>query len=164
MKERSEWGLYLFILIGLSAMLINAGRKNVDLKSQLPLDVKALFDRMAHASSAVQLIDIRKNLIEEDGTEGESSAYEESHIPGAIPFPECSDSQSSSDALSQINPYIPTVIISNDGKMGLPPSCKSRFGLVQILAGGMIAWTAQQYPEDEGEYTPPPIGGGGGCL
>jgi len=42
--------------------------------------------------------------------------------------------------------------------------CFARFTGARRLAGGMAAWVAAKLPEDSGEYAPPSVKAGGGCL
>jgi 3-mercaptopyruvate sulfurtransferase SseA len=59
---------------------------------------------------------------------------------------------------------VPTLIVSQTGDEPEARACLARFGAARVLAGGMEGWSAARLPEDSGEYTPPSVKAGGGCL
>lgn len=152
---RFEWLAYVAILAVLSGLLWSEARANAALQEQLPLTAKSLYRTLMKSKAAVQVLDVRGDL---------SEGYEDTHIPGAIPFPDCDLDKAPASARSRILPYVPTVIVSGDGERAAFDKCRAKFALARNLQGGLDAWVEAGYPEDSGEYSPPKSGGGGGCL
>ncbi|WP_457626601.1 rhodanese-like domain-containing protein [Persephonella sp.] len=166
MNPKIERIIYIGIILVLSGLLISFGKKDVELRKQIPITVEELYKKLANPKINIQIIDVRPYEIpeEEEDEAEETDYYTGVHIPGAIPFPDCDESKTPEEALPQINPYLPTVIVSKDGDPEIFKKCAKKFPFAQNLKGGMVAWDDEGYPEDEGEYTPPAAGGGGGCL
>ena len=150
---------FLGVITALCIMLVNEGRTQVRLERQIPVQAKVLYDQMA-AGKSLQVIDIRPLTDEEDDDVG---GYEDARVPKSIPFPGCDQGTTPNDALVNIRFGIPTVIISLDGDIKRLEKC-GMFPRVRNLEGGMLAWSEAGFPEDEGEYVAPKMGGGGGCL
>lgn len=154
MKEVFEWVGYIAVVAVLGVFNYNEGVLNNEMKSRLPLSAKELYKQLGSSQIKLQILDVR----------ADSSEYEDTHIPGAIPFPNCDFEATPESAKSQIFSYSPTVIISKDGDNAVYEKCLQKFKVARNLAGGIDAWVEASYPEDSGEYTPPKAGGGGGCL
>ncbi|RMD46946.1 MAG: rhodanese-like domain-containing protein [Aquificota bacterium] len=166
MNAKVERAIYIGIILVLGIVLISFGKKEVELKKQLPLTAEELYKKLGNPKITLQIIDVRpyEASEEEEDEAEETDYYTGAHIPGAIPLPDCDESKAPEEALKQINPYLPTVIISKDGNPEIFRKCAQKFNIVQNLKGGILAWDEAGYPEDEGEYEPPKAGGGGGCL
>jgi 3-mercaptopyruvate sulfurtransferase SseA len=138
------------------ALLVGAeGRHRVELERRLPVAPAELYRLMARSQTSWQVVDVRPDLAE---------GYEESHLPGAIPFPGCDAGRTPAPARDRVIPSVPTVIVSATGGEAEVQRCLDRFSAARSLAGGMAAWSAARLPEDSGEYNPPSARAGGGCL
>ena len=113
-----------------------------------------LYKTLAKGSSKLQIIDVREDPYD----------FEDAHIPGAIPFPNCELEQTPDAAKQMIERTVPTVIVSEDGDEELYERCAAHFTSVRNLGGGFDGWFDANYPEDVGEYELPPLKAGGGCL
>ncbi len=166
MNAKVERLIYIGIIVVLSALLLSFGKKEIELKRQIPLTAQELYEKLGNPKITLQIIDVRPYEVSEDEEDEaeEIDYFTGAHIPGAIPLPDCDESKAPEEALKQINPYLPTVIVSKDGDPKIFKKCINKFTIVQNLKGGMEAWDEAGYPEDEGEYEPPAAGGGGGCL
>ena len=141
-------------LVVLSALMLSAGMENARLKAQLPIAPKALYKELAKTRAPLQVIDIREDLEE----------YEDTHVPGAIPFPGCDPNKTAPEVMERIIPSIPTVIVTEDGDEAAFKKCAPFFKSARNLKGGIEAWDDEGLPEDSDEYVPPKPGAGGGCL
>ncbi|WP_297456066.1 rhodanese-like domain-containing protein [Persephonella sp.] len=166
MSPKIERAIYIAVIIVLSGVLLAFGKKEVELRNNLPMTVDELADKMSNPKINLQIIDVRpyKPSEEEEDEAEDTDFYTLVHIPGAIPMPDCDLSKTPKDARPQISPYVPTVIVSKNGDPKVFEKCKKFFKFVRNLKGGIVAWDEAGYPEDEDEYTPPSAGGGGGCL
>ncbi|WP_456401078.1 rhodanese-like domain-containing protein [Persephonella sp.] len=166
MSPKVERIIYISIIAVLSIVLFSFGKKEVELQKQIPITAEELYKKLSNPKVTIQIIDVRPYEIpEEEEDEAEEIDYfTGAHIPGSIPFPDCDESKIPEEAKDQINPYLPTVIVSRDGDPEIFKKCSEKFSMAQNLAGGIYAWDDEGYPEDEGEYEPPKAGGGGGCL
>ncbi len=166
MNAKVERLIYIGIIAVLSILLLSFGKKEIELRKQIPITVEELYEKLGNPKITLQIIDVRQYEIpeEEEDEADEIDYYTGVHIPGAIPLPDCDESKAPEEALKQINPYLPTVIVSKDGDPEIFKKCAKKFAIVQNLKGGIEAWDEAGYPEDEGEYEPPAAGGGGGCL
>ena len=167
MKGKIEWFLYSGILIILSFNLIVLGKANTELRRKLPVDAKKLFSILKETK--LQIIDIRPEAAPEDAEEGEDESeyryYNNIKIPGSIAFPGCDIAAVPAERMEVINPYQETIIVSADGEdLETYKKCAEFFKVSYNLIGGVQGWVEAGYPEDEGEYTLPPLGAGGGCL
>ena len=143
------------IIAGLSALVLRDGAFLLDLQAATPIRAKELYRKISHSQLKLQLIDARPSPGE---------AYEDVHIPGSIPFPDCNPAGVDEKTLSRIFNYAPTVVISADGSREVFEKCRMQFKNAWNLAGGMTAWIDESLPEDSGEYVPPKASAGGGCL
>jgi 3-mercaptopyruvate sulfurtransferase SseA len=163
MNPKIERGIYIAVIAVLAIVLISFGKKELELKKQMPITAEELYKKLSNPKLKVQIIDVRE-LTSSDDVGG----YEDSRIPGALPYPNCDDSKMNQgylvEAKKRINPYLYTVIVSKDGDPEIFKKCAEKFTNVQNLAGGMKAWQEAGLPDESGEYTPPKAGGGGGCL
>jgi 3-mercaptopyruvate sulfurtransferase SseA len=146
--------IYAAALALLAALVGSEGRRRVELERRLPVAPRELYRTLARSQTSWQVVDVRP-----DPAQG----YEESHVPGAIPLPGCDPARVPAPARDRILSSVPTVIVSSGGDAGAA-RCLGRFGAARLLAGGMEAWSAARLPEDSGEYTPPSVKAGGGCL
>ncbi|HYQ81582.1 MAG TPA: rhodanese-like domain-containing protein [Anaeromyxobacteraceae bacterium] len=155
MKPNVEMWLYLGAMVGLSHLVVVEGHARVDLERRLAIEPRELYRTLARSKNAVQLVDVRRDL---------AGGYEDSHVPGAIPLPGCDDALTPETARGRILRSVPTVVISARGDEPEVHACVDRFTSARSLAGGMEAWDAASLPEDSGEYSPPSVRAGGGCL
>lgn len=163
MSPKVERGVYIGIIVILAVVLLSMGKKQIELQRNIPITAEELYKKLSNPKLKVQIIDTRP-LTSDDDVGG----YEDSRIPGALPFPDCDESKMTSEnlqeALKRINPYAYTVIVSTNGDKAIFENCAQKFKNAQNLAGGMAAWQEAGLPDESGEYIPPKAGGGGGCL
>lgn len=166
MNPKIERAIYIGIIVVLAFLVLSFGKKQIELQKSLPLTVEQLYKKLGNPRINLQVIDVRpyEPSEEEEDEAEEADFYTLAHIPGAIPLPDCDESKAPEDALPQINYYLPTVILSKEGNEEIFKKCMEKFKVVQNVVGGMEAWVDEGYPTEEGEYTPPAAGGGGGCL
>ncbi len=155
MNARSEPFVWAALLAALSTVVAIEGWRRAELERQLPVAPQDLYRTLAHSRTSWQIVDVRGGLAE---------GYEDSHIPGAVPLPGCDLSRAPSAARDRIHPSVPTVIVSESGDAAEVERCIARFTTARSLGGGMAAWVAAKLPEDSGEYSPPSVKAGGGCL
>lgn len=155
MKATLEPLIYASALALLATLVAAEGKRRVDLERRLPVAPAELYRILARSQTAWQVIDVRPDLAE---------GYEESHLPGAIPLPGCDPSRAPVSARDRILPSVPTIVVSASGGEGEVQRCLARFTAARSLDGGMAAWSAARLPEDSGEYSPPSVKAGGGCL
>lgn len=165
MNPKVERAIYIGIIFVLAIILVSFGKKQTELQASIPLTVEQLYKKLQNPKLNIQIIDVRPyepSEEEEDDAE-DYEFYTLTHIPGAIPLPDCDESKAPKEALDHINYYLPTVIVSKEGDPKIFEKCKKKFKISQNLAGGMQAWNDAGYPTEEDEYVPPKAGGGG-CL
>ncbi len=155
MSARLEPIAWAALLVALTAFVGVEGSRRAELEQRLPLAPKELYRTLARSRTAWQVVDVRPDLAE---------GYEDSHIPGAVPLPGCDLARAPASARDRIYPSVPTVIVSATGDEAEVRACLSRFTSARWLAGGMAAWSGARLPEDSGEYAPPSVKAGGGCL
>lgn len=155
MKRLVEPAIYIALLLALGGGVLIEGKRQADLEEQLPLTAQELYQKLARSQVRWQLVDVRPEP---------SELYEDAHIPGALPFPECDPQKTPAEARSRILASVPTVIVSEEGDPQLYQKCLAHFVTARNLAGGFAAWSDANYPEDSGEYVPPRSSAGGGCL
>lgn len=156
MKQNMEWMAYSGVVILLGLALLVEGKKQNELNAEIPITGGQLLRAISQSQSKIQILDTR-SLSGSDG-------YEDSHIPGAIPFPDCDLSAAPESARAQIAEFAPTIIVSDSGSKEVYEKCRGQFRQVRNLAGGMKAWIDDSRPEDSGDYTAPRSSSGGGCL
>lgn len=160
MKAKIERAIFLTVITGLSFLVIQEGRSQVSLENQLSFEAQGLYDAMADGV-VYQLIDTRPL---EDDDNDDVGGYEYTHIPSSIPFPGCDEANLPETAKGLIQAGVPTIIVSAEGDAESYQKCTDFFKRARNLEGGMLGWTDEFFPEDEGEFIPPKMGGGGGCL
>jgi rhodanese-related sulfurtransferase len=133
------------MIVLFAVLIVREGRRMSELEAKVAVSPAELYALLARSKTPPQIVDLREG-------------YEDSHIPGAIPFPACNQ------ASEWIIESRPSVIVSEEGDPALFAKCRERFTLARNLAGGMTAWIEESYPEDEGEFLPPRTSAGGGCL
>lgn len=150
--EPLAWFLAIALLLG---GVVVEGRRRVSLEARVPVGAKELYGLLARSQVRYQIVDVRADLAE---------GYEDDHIPGAVPMPECDPEKTPKAARDRILPSVPTIIVSEEGDAAAFARCAARFTTARNLGGGMKAWDDANLPEDTGEYTPPSSRAGGGCL
>ena len=156
MKPVIERLIYFAAIITLAGMVVQAGALHSALQNAVPVTPKDFYEQLKKKGRKPQVIDTRV-ASDDDG-------YEDSHVPGAIPVPGCDPAKAPLAAQPQIQLGVETVIVSATGDAATLAACQKRFSRARNLAGGMQAWTDADYPEADGEYMAPKMGGGGGCL
>jgi rhodanese-related sulfurtransferase len=153
-NPKIELSVYIVITIILGILLVNEGQKRVQILSQKPLSAKEAYNKLKHPQTKLQIIDIR----------ADQSAYEDAHVPGAIPLFNCDFANTDEKIKKNIFTYLPTIIVTDSGDQQAFNNCAKNFTQARNLAGGMSGWSDEGLPEDSSEYTPPKLTGGGGCL
>ncbi len=148
--EPFAWVLAIAVLSGLVAA---EGRRRTELESRVSITAPELYRQLAKSQARWQIVDVR-----------EDSAFEDSHVPGAIPFPGCDPARQPAAAVGRVLPSVPTIIVSASGADPEVRRCLSSFTAARALKGGMTAWEEARLPEDSGEFSPPSVKAGGGCL
>ena len=146
--KRVEPILYGVAILCFSGLVFAEGRRQHELNAQVELTAKELYQQLARSQVRLQIVDAR-----EEG-------FDDSHIPGAVPFPACDPSAVSEWVLASV----PSVIVTQGGDAAVFARCREFFTTVRNLNGGFAAWDDESYPEDEGEYAAPHSSAGGGCL
>ncbi len=164
MRPALQRTLFIGIIVTLIGVLGHLGKTQAELERRFPYSPQTLLRQLASSNTTLQLVDARPKADEATATDDDVGDFEETHIPGAIPLPDCDVSKGSPLVLSQISSSIPTVIISKDGSRAVYEKCIAEFSLARNLFGGMVAWVEEGYPEADGEFVPPTMGTGGGCL
>lgn len=149
-----EPAVWLCLLALFGALLAREAAANARLQAQVPLAAKELYQAIATSQQKLQLVDVRAALDD----------YQDTHVPGAIPFPGCDASKAPPGAAERVLASVPTIIISADGDPAAYAACARHFTQARNLAGGLDAWVDANLPEDSGEYVPPKPAAGGGCL
>ena len=153
--RKLETYIYIVLFFALGAGVLTEGARAAALEQSVGLAPKDLYRRIAKGQGALQIVDIRGDV--EDN-------YEDTHIPGAIPFPGCDLAATPEAAKARIERMVPTVVVSEDGGPAEFAKCAAFFTSARNLEGGLEGWVDQNLPEDSGEYQPPKAGAGGGCL
>jgi rhodanese-related sulfurtransferase len=146
--------IHLGVIAVLCVLILGEGRRNAELQARQALSPGQLYKKLASSQVKLQLVDARPAL----------DAYEDTHVPGALPFPGCDKSKTPPAARERIYPYVPTVVITESGDAKTFSECAANFKLALNLQGGMKAWSELNLPEDSGEYSAPSSIAGGGCL
>ena len=154
MRPWIETAVWAALLLSLSGLTLSEGSRRAALEKRLPVGPAELYRTLARSQTAWQVIDARP----------EADAYEDAHVPGAIPMPGCDPARTPEAARVRIHTTVPTVVVTAAGDEEEVRRCAARFGTARVLAGGMEAWSAANLPEDSGEYAPPSARAGGGCL
>lgn len=155
MSGRVELAAWAALLLALSAGVAVEGRRGAELERRMPLGARELYRTLARSRTAWQIVDVRNDL---------AGGYEDAHVPGAVPMPGCDLARAPGAARDRIQRSVPTAIVSEGGDGDAVQRCLARFTSARVLAGGMDAWSAAGLPEDSGEYAPPSVKAGGGCL
>lgn len=156
MKPAAEAAAWLGLLALLGGGVVAEGRTRADLERRIPVAPEELYRSLARSQAAVQIVDVREDLVDE---------YEDAHVPGAIPYPGCDPEKAPPAARERVLPSVPTVIVAAGAADGeAAEACAARFTTARVLAGGMEAWSDANLPEDSGEYAAPSAKAGGGCL
>lgn len=154
MKMIEEATVYTGIILFLCGMIYSEGQKNIEIQSRLPISAQQLYKKLSQSQIKLQILDIRPKL----------ESYDDTHIPGSIPLPNCQFENLPEGVATNIYAYLPTIIVSEDGNPEILKQCRSHFKNIQNLNGGIKAWLDDNLPEDSGEYLPPKLKAGGGCL
>ncbi len=153
--------LYHVVIVVMAALLLHAARTQAALESNIPLTPKELFANLAASGRSLQVVVLRPLSAP---SEDDAGAYLASHIPGALPVPNCELERAPRAAAARVSAHSPTVLVTKDGDVEAFRRCAPRFGQARHLEGGMAAWLDAGYPEEDGELMLPRAGAGGGCL
>lgn len=153
--KRFEQLIYVAAMALLAVLLFSEGRRSASLDEREGVSAKALYAELSNPQVKVQLVDLR--AYDDDG-------YLDTHVPGAIPMPECDPAKAPEPARERVYPYVTTVLITQDGQSPALEACRQRFAHARVLQGGMDGWSEARLPEDTGDYAPPKNAAGGGCL
>jgi rhodanese-related sulfurtransferase len=153
--KKFELAIYAVAMAVLGLLLVFEGRHTTELQAHAAVSPKQLFDLLGNPQLKLQIVDLRPY---------DDDHYIDTHIPGAIPMPDCDLEKAPVGARDRIYPYVTTIIVSESGDEGAFEKCRGKFGVARNLAGGLEAWSDDNKPEDTGEYSPPKAGAGGGCL
>ena len=154
LKKWLEPGAWFTIITVLSVLILGAGMKSAELREALPIPPKALYKILAKSKRTLQIVDVREDAEE----------FEDTHVPGALPFPGCDLDKTPDEVRPHVLASVPTIVVSEEGDPEVFKKCQSFFKLARNLEGGIEGWTDEGLPEDSGEYVPPKPGAGGGCL
>lgn len=138
-----------------STFVVSQGARRADLDEQIAITPKQLYKQIGSSQVKLQIVDVRGDIEEN---------YEDTHVPGAIPFPGCELAALPPTVQERIVPSVPTIVVSADGDRAAYDKCRAFFTSSRNLAGGLDAWIDANLPEDSGEYVPPKPSAGGGCL
>lgn len=153
--KRFETALYVGALVVLGTLLLLEGRRTTELLAHQAVSPKELYALLSNPQVKLQIVDLRAY---------DDDHFLDTHIPGAIPLPDCAPDQAPEAARERVYPYVNTIIVTDSGDTAAFEACRARFGQARLLAGGMEGWTDANLPEDTGDYTPPKNAAGGGCL
>jgi rhodanese-related sulfurtransferase len=138
-----------------SSFVVLQGVRRAELDEQTPIAPKALYKMVSSPNVKLQIVDVRPDP---------SENYEDTHLPGAIPFPGCDSAGVDPKVMERILRSVPTIVVSEDGDAEVFKTCTTYFTSARNLEGGLEAWVDANLPEDSGEYIPPKPSAGGGCL
>lgn len=167
LSPKVERAIYIGVIAVLSITLLVFGKQELKLKSEIPATPEELYKKLGNPKITIQVIDVRPYAPpnEDEEPDDDYMYYTQIHVPESIPMPDCDINKAPKEARDQINPYLPTYIISENGDPKAYEKCKGKFIVVRNVIGGIKMWDeAKGLPTDEGEYEPPAAGGGGGCL
>ncbi len=153
--NRLEPFIYILVLSALGVGLVAEGAKSVRLQEHISVTPKDVYKMLSNSQLKMQIIDARAY---------DDDHYLDSHIPGSVPLPHCSDADAPKGAAERAFSYVTTVVISDDGDAETFVRCSQRFKIARNLKGGMNAWSDANLPFDVGDYSPPKNSAGGGCL
>jgi|APLak6261675434_1056106.scaffolds.fasta_scaffold01019_2 3-mercaptopyruvate sulfurtransferase SseA len=153
--KRFETALYVAALAILGALLLAEGRRSTELLAHQAISPKELYRQLGNPQVKLQIVDLRAY---------DDDHFIDTHIPGAIPLPDCDDEKAPASSRDRVYPYVSTIIVTDSGDVAAFEKCRARFGQARLLEGGMEGWSDANLPEDTGEYSPPKNAAGGGCL
>lgn len=138
-----------------SSFVVLEGSRRAELDERTAVAPKELYKRIGSSQTKLQIVDVRPDPEEN---------YEDTHVPGALPFPGCDVAKTPEGAKARILKSVPTIVVSADGDPKEFAACAAYFTSARNLEGGLEAWIDANLPEDSGEYIPPKPSAGGGCL
>jgi rhodanese-related sulfurtransferase len=138
-----------------SSFVVYEGDRRADIDERTALAPKALYKMIGSSQTKLQIVDVRPDP---------SENYEDTHVPGALPFPDCDLDKTPAGAKDRIVRSVPTIVVSAEGDPKVFEKCAAFFTSARNLDGGLEAWIDASLPEDSGEYIPPKPSAGGGCL
>lgn len=138
-----------------SSFVVAQGARRAELDEQVAIAPKQLYKLIGSSQVKLQIVDVRPDI---------SENYEDTHVPGAIPFPGCDLNALPENIRDRVVPSVPTIVVSAEGDRADFDKCRAFFTSPRNLAGGLEAWVDDNLPEDSGEYVPPKPSAGGGCL
>ena len=153
--KRFESLIYVAAMAILGLALLLEGRRTTELLARQAVSPKALYAQLSNPQLKLQIVDLRAY---------DDDHYIDTHIPGAIPLPDCDATKAPEPARDRVYPYVSTIIVTDTGDAATFEACRAKFGQAQLLQGGMEGWSAANLPEDTGDYAAPKNAAGGGCL
>lgn len=153
--KRLESLIYVTAMAILSIALVAEGHRTNELLARQAVSPKAVYALLSNPQVKLQIVDLRAY---------DDDHYLDTHIPGAIPLPDCDATKAPEAARDRVYPYVNTIIVTDTGDAAAFESCRAKFGQAQLLQGGMEGWSAANLPEDTGDYAAPKNPAGGGCL
>jgi rhodanese-related sulfurtransferase len=153
--KRFEAAIYAAALAVLGVLLLLEGRRTTELLAHQAVSPKALYALLSNPQVKLQIVDLRAY---------DDDHFIDTHIPGAIPLPDCDSAKAPEASRDRVYSYVNTIIVTDSGDAAAFEKCRARFGQARMLEGGMEGWSNANLPEDTGDYAPPKNAAGGGCL
>lgn len=147
--------IYAAALLASSGFVVYEGARRAELDERVGITPKELYGKIAKSQVKLQIVDVRPDPEEN---------YEDTHVPGALPFPGCDLAITPEKARERILKSVPTIVVSQAGDAATFARCAASFTSARNLSGGLDAWVDENLPEDSGEFAPPKPSAGGGCL
>jgi rhodanese-related sulfurtransferase len=147
--------VYAAALLASSGFVVYEGARRAELDEKVGVTPRELYGKIAKSQVKLQIVDVRPDPEEN---------YEDTHVPGAIPFPGCDLAMTPDKAKDRVLKSVPTIVVSESGDRATFDKCAAFFTSARNLTGGLDAWVEENLPEDSGEFVPPKPSAGGGCL
>ena len=106
MIKKLELGIYVAAIAILSVLLLAEGRTTTDLLAKSAVAPKELMSILSNPQVKVQIVDLRPY---------DDDNFVDTHIPGAIPLPDCEVGKAPEKARDRVYPYVTTIIVTAEG-------------------------------------------------